>query len=243
MIELYNDDCLKVLGKIGDDTVDLIVTDPPYNLGEFAKSRAANLQNMRDNFFVAAGWDNVGYNEWKQLMNSFFKEAARVSKVGGSLLMFMSIMKLETIIEMAQEHGFYYKTVGVWHKTNPMPRNMNLHFINSTEPWLYFVYKKKTGTFNNDGKALHDFIETSVTPKREKECGTHPTQKPLDLIKFFVKTLSNDGDLVIDPFMGSGTSAVAAKELNRNFIGIELDENYYKIAKERINGKEKERGS
>ena len=230
MFELYNDDCLKVLGKIGDDTVDLIVTDPPYNLGEFAKSRAANLQNMRDNFFVAAGWDNVSYDEWKELMNSFFKEAARVSKVGGSLLMFMSIMKLETIIEMAQQHGFYYKTVGVWHKTNPMPRNMNLHFINSTEPWLYFVYKKKTGTFNNDGKALHDFIETSVTPKREKEYGAHPTQKPLDLIKFFVKTLSNEGDLVIDPFMGSGTSAVAAKELNRNFIGVELDENYYKIA-------------
>lgn len=102
MIELFNDDCLKVLGKIGDDTVDLILTDPPYNLGEFAKSRAANLQNMRDNFFVAAGWDNVGYDEWKELMNSFFKEAARVSKVGGSLLMFMSIMKLETIIEMAQ---------------------------------------------------------------------------------------------------------------------------------------------
>ena len=60
------------------------------------------------------------------------------------------------------------------------------------------------------------------------------SNEPLDLIKFFVQTLSNDGDLVIDPFMGSGTSAVAAKELNRNFIGIELDENYYKIAKERI---------
>ena len=112
MIELYNDDCLKVLGTIGDDTVDLIVTDPPYNLGEFAKSRAANLQNMRDKFFVAAGWDNVGYDEWKELMNSFFKEAARVSKVGGSLLMFMSIMKLETIIEMAVPYlrivGFSY---------------------------------------------------------------------------------------------------------------------------------------
>lgn len=234
-MKLINGDCLELLKGIDEGSVDLIVTDPPYNLGLFAKSRAANLQNMRDNFFVAAGWDNVGYDEWKELMNSFFKEAARVSKVGGSLLMFMSIMKSETIIEMAQQHGFYYKTVGVWHKTNPMPRNMNLHFINSTEPWLYFVYKKKTGTFNNDGKALHDFIETSVTPNREKECGAHHTQKPLDLIKFFIKTLSNEGDLVIDPFMGSGTSAVAAKELNRNFIGIELDENYYKIAKERIN--------
>lgn len=233
-MELYNDDCIKVMKTLVDDSVDLILTDPPYNLGLFAKSRAANLQNMRSNFFVDAGWDNCSFDEWKNNMIDFFQEAARISTKGASMVMFMSVIKVETIIEIAQRHGFYYKTTGIWHKTNPMPRNMNLHFINSTEPWIYFVYGAKTGTFNNGGKALHDYIETSVTPKREKTEGNHPTQKPLELMKFFINTLSNEGDLVFDPFMGSGTTAVAAKETNRRFVGCEIDNNYYKICKSRV---------
>lgn len=233
-MQIENTDCLTLMKKIDDDSIDLILTDPPYNLGLFAKSRAANLQNMRENFFVAAGWDDMDFDTWKDSMNTFFEQAARVSKKGASMIMFMSILKIETIIEIAQKHGFYYKTTGIWHKTNPMPRNMNLHFINSTEPWLYFVYGVKTGCFNNDGKALHDYIETSITPKREKIHGSHPTQKPLELIKYFINVLSNEGDTVLDPFMGSGTTAEAAQLLNRHFIGSEIDENYFKIVENRV---------
>ena len=234
IMQIENTDCLTLMKKIDDDSIDLILTDPPYNLGLFAKSRAANLQNMRENFFVAAGWDDMDFDTWKDSMNTFFEQAARVSKKGASMIMFMSILKIETIIEIAQKHGFYYKTTGIWHKTNPMPRNMNLHFINSTEPWLYFVYGVKTGCFNNDGKALHDYIETSITPKREKIHGSHPTQKPLELIKYFINVLSNEGDTVLDPFMGSGTTAEAAQLLNRHFIGSEIDENYFKIVENRV---------
>lgn len=233
-MQIENTDCLTLMKKIDDDSIDLILTDPPYNLGLFAKSRAANLQNMRENFFVAAGWDDMDFDAWKDSMNTFFEQAARVSKKGASMIMFMSILKIETIIEIAQKHGFYYKTTGIWHKTNPMPRNMNLHFINSTEPWLYFVYGAKTGCFNNEGKALHDYIETSITPKREKIHGAHPTQKPLELIKYFINVLSNEGDTVLDPFMGSGTTAEAAQLLNRHFIGSEIDENYFKIVENRV---------
>lgn len=87
----------------------------------------------------------------------------------GSLIVFMSIIKVETIINLAQKHGFYYKTVGVWHKTNPLPRNMNLQFINSTEPWVYMVNDATTGTFNNEGKAIHDFVETSTISTKERK--------------------------------------------------------------------------
>ena len=233
-MQIENTDCLTLMKEIDDNSIDLILTDPPYNLGLFAKSRAANLQNMRENFFVAAGWDDMDFDAWKDSMNTFFEQAARVSKKGASMIMFMSILKIETIIEIAQKHGFYYKTTGIWHKTNPMPRNMNLHFINSTEPWLYFVYGAKTGCFNNGGKALHDYIETSITPKREKIHGAHPTQKPLELIKYFINVLSNEGDTVLDPFMGSGTTAEAAQLLNRHFIGSEIDENYFKIVENRV---------
>jgi DNA modification methylase len=228
-------DCVQVMAKLPSDSVDLMITDPPYNLGEFMHGRNTNLVKMRDNHFAYSGWDDLPYDEWHTHMNDFFRESNRILKKKGSMLMFMSLIKVESLIELAQKHNFYYKTVGVWHKTNPMPRNMNLHFINSTECWLYFVNEGATGTFNNNGKIIHDYIETSVTPASEKRHGKHPTQKPLKLINHFIKTLSNEGDTVIDPFMGSGSTAVGCELLGRNFIGIDLEEKYYSLAKKRVN--------
>ena len=150
------------------------------------------------------------------------------------MIVFMAIIKVESLIKIAERHGLYYKTTGIWHKLNPMPRNMNLHFVNSTEAWIYFTYKKKTGTFNNDGKVLHDFIETGVAANGERKFGKHPTQKPVQLMEFFVKVLTNDGETVLDPFMGSGSAGVAAKRNNRNFIGVEINEDYFQIATRRI---------
>jgi len=234
LMNLYNGDCSVEMKKISDNSVDLILTDPPYNLGNFMINRSTNLAKMRDNFFANAGWDNLEFDEWVEHMDVFFENAARVIKPGGSMVIFMSIIKVETIIKLAEKHGFYYKTTGIWHKLNPMPRNMNLHFVNSTEAWIYFTYKKKTGTFNNEGKMIHDFVETSVVSNGEKKAGKHPTQKPVVLLEHFVKLLSNENDLVIDPFMGSGSTGVVCKKNNRNFIGIELDSEYYEIAQKRI---------
>ena len=231
---ILNDDCMKVLSGMEDKSVDLILTDPPYNLGLFMKNRATNLKAMRPNFFGAAGWDDLEFESWKQSMDEMFSECARVSKDGASMIVFMSIIKVETIIQLAMKHGFYYKTTGIWHKLNPMPRNMNLHFINSTEAWIYFVYKKHTGTFNNGGKAVHDFFETAVTPSGEKKYGKHPTQKPIALLEHFVTLLSNEGDVVFDPFMGSGSSGVAAIANNRKFIGAELNSEYCDITERRL---------
>ena len=235
-VRIFNDDCLSILNKIEKRTVDLIITDPPYNLGKFMQERDTNLHKMRDNFFANAGWDNMEYEEWKESMDKFFESASTVIKKGGAMIVFMSIIKVETVINLALKHGFYYKTTGIWHKTNPMPRNMNLHFVNSTETWIYFTYKSRTGTFNNNGKMLHDYVETSVAPNGEKRFGKHPTQKPEKLISFFVEVLSNKNNTVLDPFMGSGTTGVVSKRLNRDFIGIELDKDYYKIAEKRIQG-------
>ena len=144
--QIINSDCISAMNKMDDNSIDLILTDPPYNLGKFMKDRATNLKQMRSNFFGAAGWDDLDFAEWEQSMDSFFEEASRVIRPGGSMIVFMAIIKVETIIKLATKHGFYYKTTGIWHKQNPMPRNMNLHFINSTESWIYFVYKKHTGT-------------------------------------------------------------------------------------------------
>jgi DNA modification methylase len=115
-----------------------------------------------------------------------------------------------------------------------MPRNMNIHFVNSTEAWVYFINDDTSGIFNNEGKMIHDFIETSLTTSKEKKFGKHPTQKPMKIISHFIKLLSNVGDVILDPFMGSGTTAVSAKKMERKFIGIELDEKYYELSKTRI---------
>lgn len=233
-MKLYNTDCIVSMKKIDKDSIDLIVTDPPYNLGNFMKNRDTNLKKMRDNFFGSAGWDDMEFDDWEQSMDLFFKQSARVTKNGGAMIVFMAIIKVETIIKLAEKHDFYYKTTGIWHKTNPMPRNMNLHFVNSTEAWLYFTYKKRTGTFNNHGLLYHDFIETSVTSNGERKFGKHPTQKPEVLIRHFVELLSKTNDWILDPFMGSGTTGVVSKRLARNYIGIELDENYFNMAQKRI---------
>jgi len=119
--------------KLPAASIDLILTDPPYNLGKFMKDRDTNLKKMRDNYFGAAGWDDLEFADWETAMDGFFEKSVKVLKRGGAMIVFMSIIKVETLIRIAEQHGLYYKTTGIWHKQNPMPRNMNLHFVNSTE--------------------------------------------------------------------------------------------------------------
>ena len=151
---IVNGDCLEALKNIPDNSIDLIITDPPYNLGRFMKGRGTNLKKMRENHFAYSGWDDLEFENWCSQMDSLIAECHRVLKKKGNLLIFMSIIKVETIINIAQNHKFYYKTVGIWHKTNPMPRNMNLQFVNSTEAWLHFVNEATTGIFSNRGKVI-----------------------------------------------------------------------------------------
>lgn len=231
---LMKGDCILGMATIPDESINLILTDPPYNLGLFMQERDTNLGALRENHFAVSYWDHIEQHEWEINMDEFFKESARVLKKNAALLIFMSFMKVETLIKIAQANGFYYKTTGVWHKKNPMPRNMNLHFVNSTEAWVYFINRGKTGTFNNEGKVLHDHIETSVISVGEKKHGRHPTQKPLALMEHFIKILANEGDVVLDPFMGSGSTGLASVQNGRKFHGIELDKNYFNLAKNRL---------
>ena len=234
MTFVANGDCLTKMSVIPDNSVDLILTDPPYNLGLFMKKRGTNLKKLRANHFSGMGWDDLDFEEWTKQMDVFLSECHRVLKKRGNLIIFMSIIKAETLISLAEKNHFYYKTVGIWHKTNPMPRNMNLHFINSTESWLYFVNDATTGVFNNGGKPIHDFIETATISPKEHKNGNHPTQKPVALMKHFVEILSNSDGVILDPFMGSGSTGVACANTNRMFLGIELSEEYFQNATIRL---------
>jgi len=233
-IKLHLGDALKEVKKLDSNSVDLILTDPPYNLGIFMKNRSTNLSALRENHFSGKEWDDLEEEDWKNNMELLFIELSRVLKKGGTMIVFMAIIKLETIIKIAEKNKFYYKTTGIWHKKNPMPRNKDLHFINSTESWLYFTNQTKTGTYNNNNKTIHDFYESGLTPAGEKKFGGHPTQKPLALMDHLISILSNKNDTILDPFMGSASTGVSAARLGRNFIGIELNEKYYEVAMNRL---------
>lgn len=99
-IKLFNRDCIAAMKDIEDGSIDLIVTDPPYNLGNFMKNRDTNLHKMRDNFFATAGWDDMEFDEWTQSMDAFFESSSRIMKKGGSMIVFMAIIKVETIIQL-----------------------------------------------------------------------------------------------------------------------------------------------
>lgn len=235
-ITLRKGNCLELMKTIPDNSVDLVLTDPPYNLANFMDVRSTNLAAMRPNFFGSAGWDEFTASEWEEAMDIFFKELHRVLKPRGAAIIFMSLMRMETLIRLSEKNMFYYKTIGAWHKTNPMPRNMKLQFVNSIEGWLYLINlenksTKKSTVFNNGGKCIHDFIESSLTPGSECKHGRHPTQKPVSVFRHFVELLTNPGDTVLDPFMGAGTAPVVASITGRNAIGIELVDKYFDMAR------------
>lgn len=235
-IQLFNKDCLEIIPILENNSIDLLLTDPPYNLGEFIQKRNYNIKNMRENSLEdMLDWDSLSKEDYLINMDKFFQKVSSKLKIGANIIIFISSLRIESIVEIAERYGFYYKTTGVWHKTNPMPRNMNLHFVSSNEFWIYFVYKKRTGNvFNNENRMIMDYIESSTPKSLEKQYGKHPTQKPIQVIEYLIKILSNEEDLVLDPFMGSGTTGKSAIKLNRRFIGIELNKKYFEIAEKRI---------
>ena len=139
------------------------------------------------------------------------------------------------IVDALEKNGFDIKDLIRWKKTNPMPRNRDRRFITDYEVAVWAVKRGAKWTFNR----LSDTYERpeiicGITSKREKSNGGHPTQKPIEVMEWLIDRLTDEDDLVLDPFMGSGTTGVACMNANRRFVGIEMDENYFNIAVNRI---------
>ena len=166
-------------------------------------------------------------------MFSDVERAYNLLKNGGSLVVFNDFKKASYIIDYAIKLGFEYKDTIVWKKTNPMPRNRDRRYVPSLEMMIWFV-KPGKWTFNR----LKETYESGVFEFPSESGGgykrIHPTQKPIKLIERLIEIHSNEGDLVLDPFMGSGTTAIAAKSINRNYVGFELNKEYYEKSISRI---------
>ena len=211
MIYLYNDDCLKIMKQFDDKSIELCVTDIPY--GEVNR-KSNGLRNL----------DKHKADEVTFLLSDFLSELNRI--IFGSIYIFCGTEQVSEIRKTLIEYGFSTRLI-IWEKTNPSPMNGQHIWLSGVE---CCVYGKRKGAVYN-GHCNNTVLRFP--------CGRnklHPTQKPLDLIKQLIEFSSNKGGLVIDPCMGSGTTGIACKELDRNFIGIELNKDYFKIAKNRIEG-------
>jgi len=217
-MELINGDCLEEMNNIPDGSVDMVLTDPPYNIA-------------RDNNFQTMGRAGIDFGEWDKNFDlfSYIDECYRVISKNGSFIVFNDWKNLGSISSYAEKLGFITKDMIRLEKTNPMPRNRDRRYITDYECAIWFVMPKSKWTFNRqDEKYQRPKFVCSI------DKGLHPTQKSLKLMKELILIHTNEVDVVLDPFMGSGTTGVACKNLNRDFIGIELDEGYFKIAQDRI---------
>lgn len=234
---LYNADCLDILPKIPDKTVDLVLTDPPYNISKLNDNRDRSKLNspiMRRKSplcYDFGEWDNkdrksfLSFTEnWLHLTITKLKERATIGS-------FFNKEDISFLGWTAKKLGIRTRTIISWHKTNPVPSFRKVNYLSACEfIWL--------GSFDGwkinfrQQKEMHNFYETgNSSGYGESE---HPTEKPIPLFSWIINNHTDINDLVLDPFLGSGTTAVACESLNRRWIGIEKEEKYCEIAKNRI---------
>jgi DNA modification methylase len=229
--KIYLGDAIKILKKIPSDSVDLICTDPPYNLG---KDYGNNI-------------DLKEWREYAEFTNDWLVESKRVLKNNGSIYVFMGVRFVAKLHVMMEEIGFCFNGWITWHYTQGVGRKRG--FSPRHEDILYFT-KSEDFTFNIDavripqkfyrernnmqGANPGDVWSFSHIHYSNPERTTHPTQKPEALVKRIILASSNENETVLDMFLGSGTTCVVAKKLNRNWIGIELNPDFVRIANERL---------
>lgn len=208
-IILHNGDCVEYMKTMDKKSVDLLLTDIPYNE---VNRKDNGLRSLDKGVADSASFD----------LDETLKQFMRVTK--GSIYVFCGIEQVSHIKKTFRENGLSTRLV-VWNKTNPSPMNGDKIWLSSVECCVYGKFPK--ATFNEHCKG-------SVLNFPSGRSKIHPTQKPLKLFEKIVEVSSNEGDVVFDPFMGSGTSGVAAKNLNRKFVGCEANDEYFNLAEDRI---------
>ena len=243
---VINADCVETMKKIADNSIDVIFADPPYNL---QLGEALKRPDNSDVKGVYEEWDSFeSIAEYDKYTKAWMTEARRILKENGTIWVIGSYHNIFRVGYIMQDLGFWILNDIIWNKTNPMPNFKGTRFTNAHETLIWATKNPKAKyTFNYEAmKAMNDDVQMRSTweiplctgSERLKNSVTgeklHPTQKPEALLYRVIMASTNVGDVVLDPFFGTGTTGAVAKRLGRKFIGIEKDLTYIEGARARI---------
>jgi len=225
-------DCFELIKNVESKSVALILVDPPYLI-----SRDSNFKSYSDDaskeLITKYGKVSIDFGDWDKGeldWDFLFKEYNRVLRDGGTLIIFYDVWKSTEIKNMADKYKFKQPRVCQWQKSNPVPINSKLNYLSNAIEYFFTFVKGKKPTFHS----VYDNGTYRYPICHGKERYEHPTQKPLQLIVDIVNKHSNPGDLVLDNFAGTGTTAHACLLTDRKYIVMERDEKYFEIIKSRV---------
>jgi len=243
-------DAQEVMKKLPDNSIDLVLTDPPYMLSSTVKiKRQKNPMKCgkvykyqgKDISFNFGDWDIFpSLEDYLKFSKKWFTEAVRVLRKAGNIIIFWDKHKLTYLVNWANELNVKNRQCIFWVKTNPVPQARKVGFMSAVE-CMYWGTKESTS--RKDGYVFHyelgqhpDYFMHCVVGHTTKEDGerVHPCQKPVRLGEWLISYLTNEGDIILDPFCGSGTFCVAAKRLKRKYLGIDITPEYAEIARRRL---------
>jgi len=212
MIKLIQGDCLEVMKEIPDKSVDLVLTDPPYGMSFKSNYREEKYKEIINDSDLS----------W---LDYFVNEIYRVTKENTAHYVFCSFHNID-LFKQALEKKFTIKNLLVWEKNNTGMGDLTADFASKTE-FIWFIQKGR--------REIIGSRDPNIFTARKTGNNFHPTEKPIDLMEYLLSKFSNSEDTILDPFMGAGSTGIACKLSKRKFIGIELDQDYFKIAQDRIN--------
>ena len=242
--KIVNGDSIKELKKIPAESFDLIFADPPYNLQlkkELSRPDRSKVDAVDD------AWDKFdSFKSYDEFSVQWLKECKRILKKNGSIWVIGSYHNIFRVGSKMQDLGFWILNDVIWNKNNPMPNFRGTRFTNAHETLIWASKSEGSKyTFNYQSlKCLNDDLQMRSTwnlpicngKERLKNNGNkvHSTQKPEALLHRIILASSNKDDLILDPFLGTGTTAVVSKKLGRNYFGVEKEKNYFEAASKRI---------
>ncbi len=243
--KILKGDCIENLKSLPDASVDMIFADPPYNLqleGQLLRPNNSEVDAVDD------AWDQFdSFAVYDQFTRGWLAEARRVLKPDGTIWVIGSYHNIFRVGTALQDLGYWILNDVVWRKSNPMPNFRGKRFTNAHETLIWCSQNKDSKyhfnyesmkAMNEDLQMRSDWVLPLCTGaeriKNKEGKKAHPTQKPESLLYRTIMAATDVGDVILDPFFGTGTTGAVAKKMGRNFIGLERDEDYIAVAKERI---------
>lgn len=227
-IRLFRQSCFDFFPMLQSCSVDLVLIDPPYEVSRSTNFRSGKATGKNTDRFRIS----MEFGDWDfdfSGLDRVIKEAWRVLKDGGTLICFYDVWKLSALRQYFEEAHFKQLRLIEWLKTNPVPLNSRINYLTNAREIAVSGVKKSSPTFHSRyDNGVYEY------PICHDKARFHPTQKPLAFIEELIVKHSNEGDTVLDCFAGSGTTAVAAFNTNRKFIGCEISEEYYRKSMRRL---------